>query len=50
MNTITTVIESLNKFDMPQAYKAVEDAGISAKKPSIRARVYEAVDKGVLKR
>lgn len=49
-NTITTVIESLNKFDMPQAYEAVEAAGISAKKPSIRARVYEAVDKGVLKK
>ena len=50
MNTITNVIESLDKFNMPQAYAAVEAAGVVAKKPSIRARVYEAVDKGVLKK
>lgn len=50
MNTITNVIKTLKDFTMPEAYKAVESAGIEAKKPSIRARVYEAVDKGVLKK
>ena len=48
--TITKVIQELNQFDMPQAYEAVKEAGIEAKKPSIRARVYEAVDKGILKK
>jgi len=48
--TITTVIQELDKFNMPQAYEAVKEAGIEAKKPSIRARVYEAVDKGILKK
>ena len=50
MNTITNVIKTLKDFTMPEAYKAVESAGIEAKKPSIRARVYEAVDKGILKK
>lgn len=48
--TITNVIQELNQFNMPQAYEAVKEAGIEAKKPSIRARVYEAVDKGILKK
>ena len=48
--TITNVIQGLNQFNMPQAYEAVREAGIEAKKPSIRARVYEAVDKGILKK
>ena len=48
--TITNIIQELNKFNMPQAYEAVKEAGIEAKKPSIRARVYEAVDKGILKK
>ena len=48
--TITNVIQELNQFDMPQAYEAVKEAGIEAKKPSIRARVYEAVDKGILRK
>ena len=48
--TITNVIQELEKFNMPQAYEAVKEAGIEAKKPSIRARVYEAVDKGILKK
>lgn len=48
MNTIQKVIEGLPEFDMKTAYAAVHDAGIPAKKPSIRARVYEAVDKGIL--
>ena len=50
METITKVIKNLEEFTMPQAYAAVEAAGIEAKKPSIRARVYEAVDKGILKK
>lgn len=50
METITKVIKTLNEFTMPQAYAAVESAGVAAKKPSIRARVYEAVDKGILKK
>ena len=48
--TITNVIQELNQFNMPQAYEAVKEAGIEAKKPSIRARVYEAVDKGILRK
>lgn len=48
--TITKVIQELDQFNMPQAYEAVKEAGIEAKKPSIRARVYEAVDKGILKK
>jgi len=50
METITKVIKNLEEFTMPQAYAAVEAAGIEAKKPSIRARVYEAVDKGILQK
>lgn len=50
METITKVIKTLDEFTMPQAYAAVESAGVAAKKPSIRARVYEAVDKGILKK
>ena len=50
MKTITEVIQNLDQFQMKEAYDAVEQAGIEAKKPSIRARVYEAVDKGVLKK
>ena len=50
MKTITDVIQNLDQFQMKEAYDAVEQAGIEAKKPSIRARVYEAVDKGVLKK
>jgi site-specific DNA-methyltransferase (adenine-specific) len=48
--TITEVIQHLEQFKMKEAYDAVEKAGIEAKKPSIRARVYEAVDNGVLKK
>lgn len=50
MKTITEVIQQLNQFQMKEAYDAVEKAGIEAQKPSIRARVYEAVDKGILKK
>lgn len=50
METITNVINGLNLFNMQEAYKAVEDAGLKVQKPSIRARVYEAIDKGILKR
>ncbi len=50
MRTITEVISGLDKFGMKDAYEAVEKAGIEAHKPSIRARVYEAVDKGILKK
>lgn len=50
MRTITEVIKTLPEFGMKDAYKAVEKAGIEAHKPSIRARVYEAVDKGILKK
>lgn len=49
-NTIQNVIENLPQFNMQQAYDAVEAAGLAAKKPSIRARVYEAVDRGILKK
>lgn len=50
MKTITEVIQQLDQFQMKEAYDAVEKAGIEAQKPSIRARVYEAVDKGILKK
>ena len=50
MKTITEVIQQLNQFQMKEAYDAVEKAGIEAQKPSIRARVYEAVNKGILKK
>lgn len=48
--TIQTVIQGLPEFSMKEAYDAVHLAGIEAKKPSIRARVYEAVDKGILRK
>lgn len=50
MKTITEVIQQLDQFQMKEAYDAVEKAGIEAQKPSIRARVYEAVDKGILRK
>lgn len=50
MKTITEVIQELDQFQMKEAYDAVEKAGIEAQKPSIRARVYEAVDKGILRK
>lgn len=48
--TIQTVLQELPEFSMKEAYDAVHLAGIEAKKPSIRARVYEAVDKGILRK
>lgn len=48
MKTITNIINSLDKFKIPDAYSAVEAAGIGARRPSIRARIYEAVKKGTL--
>ena len=50
MKTITEVIQQLDQFQMKEAYDAVEKAGIEVRKPSIRARVYEAVDKGILRK
>ena len=51
--SITDVL--LEKFDndnfsLNDAYNAVEKAGLEVKKPSIRARIYEAIDKGILKK
>lgn len=48
--TITNVLKNLETFNMNEAYKACEKAGLNVQKPSIRARVYEAIDKGILKR
>lgn len=50
MSSITQVIQQLDLFSMQEAYDAVEKAKLEVKKPSIRARVYEAVDKGILKK
>ena len=48
MKSITNVLRQLDEFKMKDAYEAVESAGIQAKRPSIRARIYEAVEKGTL--
>lgn len=52
MFNITQILKSFLKdfFKMSDAYKAVEDAGLNVKRPSIRARVYEAVDDGVFEK
>lgn len=48
--SISDVIQNLNKFTIPEAYNAVKASGINCKLPSIRARIYEAVDNGILKK
>lgn len=50
MKTITNIVENLGKFTMPEAYNAVESAGLEVKRPSIRARIYEAINEGILER
>ena len=48
--SITKVISNLKQFTISEAYEAVKNSGIECKLPSIRARVYEAVDNGILKK
>lgn len=48
--TITEILSNINKsFTLGEAYDEVEKK-IEVKRPSIRARIYEAIEKGILER
>lgn len=49
MSIIGVLLENKNSFSLNEAYKQVQEK-LNVKKPSIRARIYEAIDKGILKR
>lgn len=50
--SITDIIQTYNEdgFRLPELYDKCKKEGLQVKEPSIRARVYEAVDKGILKK
>ena len=48
--TITEILSNINKsFTLGEAYDEVEKK-IEVKRPSVRARIYEAIEKGILER
>lgn len=48
--TITEILSKINKsFTLEEAYAEVENK-IEVKRPSVRARIYEAIEKGILER
>lgn len=49
-NTIVGILSGINKaFSLKEAYEKVESK-VEVKRPSIRARIYEAIENGVLER